>query len=185
MSLLFTKPLPLGFKAPDFELADALSGTHKKLNDIKGSKGTLVMIICNHCPYVKHIVGELSKLARHYQTHGIGVVAISPNDALHYPEDSFDNMRLFAEQQGFSFPYLYDESQEVAKAYDAVCTPEFNLFDSDLSCVYRGQFDSSRPGNNLPLNGSSLREAIDNLLAHKPPLPNQIPSSGCSIKWKP
>lgn len=184
MALLFTKPLPLGNTAPAFTLPDAVSGQAISLEEVRGSKGTIVMIICNHCPYVKHVAGEISRITKDYQDKGIGFVAINPNDAERYPEDSFAKMTGFAGLHDFQFPYLYDESQDVAKAYDAVCTPEFNLFDADLKCVYRGQLDGSRPGNEIPNDGNSLRAALDNLLSGNPPIENQLPSSGCSIKWR-
>ena len=184
MPLMFTKPLPLGWEAPDFNLPDAVSGQHLSLKDVRGSKGTLVMIICNHCPCVKHVISEVVRVAKDYMPLGIGMAAINPNDANNFPEDSFEKMHEFAKTHGFVFPYLHDESQQVAKAYDAACTPEFNLFDAEMKCVYRGRLDGSRQENSVPLTGADLRAAIENLLSGNPPLENQLPSSGCSIKWK-
>ena len=179
-----TKQIPLGFKAPDFNLADTVSGKIKSFDEIKGSKGTVVMFICNHCPYVKHIIHELVRVAKEYFHWGIGFVAISSNDVLNYPQDHPDKMKDFAAEQDFPFPYLYDESQEVAKAYDAACTPDFGVFDADDRCVYRGQFDDSRPGNDKLVSGRDLRKSLDLILAGEPVPEDQIPSVGCNIKWK-
>ncbi len=179
-----TKQIPLGFKAPDFKLPDTVSGKIKSFNDIKGSKGTVVMFICNHCPYVKHIIHELVRVAKDYMPEGIGFVAISSNDVVNYPQDHPDKMKSFATEQCFPFPYLYDESQEVAKAYDAVCTPDFDVFDADDRCVYRGQFDDSRPGNDKAVSGRDLRKSLDLILAGKAVPEDQLPSVGCNIKWK-
>ena len=176
--------IPLGIIAPDFILLDTVSGKPKKLQDLKGEKATLIMFICNHCPFVKHIQNELVKIGCEYPDKGIGVVAISSNDAESYPEDSPKNMKLLAESLGYRFPYLYDETQEVARKYDATCTPDFFIFDAELKCVYRGQLDDSRPGNNIPVNGSDIRNALDSILAGGQISETQTPSVGCNIKWK-
>lgn len=176
--------LSLGTPAPDFLLADVVSGRELSLSDISGENGTLVMFICNHCPYVKHVQEQLVELADHYMSEGVGVVAISSNDVEAYPEDSPEAMREEARKWHYHFPYLYDESQEVARAYNAACTPDFYLFNSSLELVYRGQFDSSRPGNGLEVTGEYLRTAMDDLLAGNPITVKQIPSVGCNIKWK-
>lgn len=184
MALTPTKNIPLGFMAPAFNLPDTVSGKHLSYNQVRGEKGTLVMFICNHCPYVIHVIHELVKLAADYQTLGIGFVAISSNDAVKYPEDSPAKMKEFAAKHQFPFPYLYDESQETAKQYDAACTPDFNLFDATDRCVYRGRLDESRPGNNLPVNGADMRKVLDLLLSGSEISTDQPPSMGCSIKWK-
>jgi peroxiredoxin len=175
--------LALGTPAPDFSLADG-KGKRFALPHFAGSKGLLVAFICNHCPYVKHLLDGFVEFAREYGPKGLAIVAINPNDATAYPEDSPQNMVRIAAQKGFTFPYLIDETQAVAKAYQAVCTPDFFLFDSARKLVYRGQFDSSRPGKGLPVTGSDLRAAVDSLFAGRSIAP-QIPSVGCSIKWKP
>lgn len=184
MALTPTKVIPLGFTAPDFKLVDQISSKALTYNDIKGEKGTLVMFTCNHCPYVKHLVHELVAIGKEFMPKGIGMVAISANDVVNYPEDSPEKMKVFAAKNDFPFPYLYDETQEVAKAYDAACTPDFNLFDAENRCVYRGQFDGSRPGNEVPVSGKDLRAAINLVLDGKKVPENQIPSIGCNIKWK-
>ena len=176
--------LALDTKAPDFELFDTVSGTMLTLDQVKGSKGTLVMFICNHCPFVIHVNPELAKLGNEYQDKGIGFAAISSNDVVNYPQDAPDLMKKNAQEVGYSFPYLYDETQEIAKAYDAACTPDFYLFDADLRLVYRGQLDDSRPGNGIPLTGNDLRNAMDALLEGKEINQDQKPSIGCNIKWK-
>lgn len=184
MALTPTKSIPLGFSAPEFKLIDQISSKTLIYNDIKGEKGTLVMFICNHCPYVKHIIHELVAVGNEFIPQGIGMVAISANDAMKYQEDSPEKMKIFAAKNDFPFPYLYDETQEVAKAYDAACTPDFNLFDAEDRCVYRGQFDGSRPGNEVPVSGKDLRAALKLVLEGKKVPENQIPSIGCNIKWK-
>ncbi|WP_067037916.1 thioredoxin family protein [Allomuricauda sp. CP2A] len=175
--------LPLGTKAPDFELLDTVSDETLSLQKIKGEKGTVVLFICNHCPFVIHVNPEISKLGKEYQAKGINFVAISSNDVENYPQDAPHLMKEKAQEMDYTFPYLYDETQEVAKAYDAACTPDFYLFDGDSKLVYRGQLDDSRPGNGLPLTGSDLRNAMDALLEGKIIDPNQKPSIGCNIKW--
>ena len=175
---------PLGMKAPDFTLPDTTGGT-VSLSDFEGGAGLLVAFICNHCPYVKHIAGELADFGREYQDLGLGVVAIAANDADNYPQDGPEAMVTEAEERGYTFPYLFDGTQEVAKAYGAACTPDLFLFDEDLELVYRGQLDSSRPGNDIPITGKDLRAAMDAVLEGKPQADEQRPSLGCNIKWKP
>lgn len=176
--------LPLGTKAPIFDLPDVVSGKQMSYYDLKGEKGLVVMFICNHCPYVIHIQEEIARIANDYQSKGIGFVAISSNDVNQYHEDSPDLMKVLAEQNGFDFPYLYDELQEVAKVYQASCTPDFMVFDSMDNCVYRGRLDDATPGNGIPVTGADLRQALTNLIENKVVDSNQLPSIGCSIKWK-
>jgi len=175
--------LPLGTKAPSFRLPDP-SGKWVSSDDFKEARAFLVAFICNHCPYVKHIRFQFASLAKEYQSRGVGVVAISSNDVENYPDDSPEKMAEEIKQVGYTFPYLYDESQQVAKAFRAACTPDFFLFDRNRSLVYRGQFDDSRPGNPLPVTGADLRAALDALLAGDSVPLNQKPSVGCNIKWK-
>ena len=174
----------LGTRAPDFRLSDG-SGKIVSLDDFKGAAALLVMFICNHCPFVKHIRSGLAKLGRDYKGRGLAIVAINSNDVVSYPEDSPEEMAKEARAAGYEFPYLYDEEQEVAKAYRAACTPDFFLFDRERRLVYRGQFDNSRPGNNLPVTGADLRAAADAVLAGSSPSADQKASIGCNIKWKP
>ena len=176
--------IPLGTQAPDFNLIDTVSGKMKSLSELKGERATVVMFICNHCPYVKHINRHLVKVAGEYSSKGVSFVAISSNDVENYPEDSPQLMQKTAEEEGYSFPYLYDETQEVAKAYDAACTPDFFVFDKDLKCAYRGQFDDARPKNDKPVTGRDLRAALDDIVTGKPVSIEQVPSIGCNIKWK-
>ena len=176
--------LPLGTKAPDFRLPDT-GGKMVSLADFKNAAALLIVFMCNHCPYVKHIRAGLAQLARDYQPRGLGVVGINSNDVANYPQDSPAKMAEEAKAAGYIFPYLYDETQAVAKAYHAACTPDIYLFDKDQRLVYRGQFDESRPGNNIPVTGKDLRGAIDAVLAGKPVAADQKPSIGCNIKWKP
>jgi thiol-disulfide isomerase/thioredoxin len=176
--------LPLGTKAPQFDLPDTITGKHVQLNHSPQHIATVIMFICNHCPFVKHISPELTRLANDYIPKNIRFIAISSNDVVHYPDDAPELMKLNAEQNHYPFPYLYDETQEVAKAYQAACTPDFFVFDRELKLVYRGQLDDSRPGNNLPVNGESLRKALDCLLENKNLDLAQKPSIGCNIKWK-
>ncbi|MEM9340441.1 MAG: thioredoxin family protein [Bacteroidota bacterium] len=184
MALKESNMMPLGTKASAFELVDVVSNITFSLEDIRGEEGTLVMFICAHCPYVKNIEEELSVMAKQYKNLGIGFVGISSNDAASYPEDAPDGLRDQAKKVGFEFPYLYDETQEVAKAYDVACTPDFFLFNDQLSLVYRGRFDSSTPGNTDPISGDDLRLAITHLLEYQKIPEEQHPSVGCSIKWK-
>lgn len=176
--------IDLETKAPDFKLLDTVTGKPYDLKETKDSKATVIMFICNHCPYVKHVILELVKLARDYQSKGIAFIAINANDAIAYPEDAPKKMTQLAKQLGFSFPYLYDETQSIAKAYQAACTPDFFIFNKDLLCVYRGQLDGSRPGNKIPVTGKDIRSALNNILQGKPVSPQQQPSMGCNIKWK-
>lgn len=176
--------MPLGTQAPELTLPDTVSGKDLSLQGLKGENATVVMFICNHCPFVKHIEPELVKLGRDYPAKGVGIIAISSNDVNNYPEDSPEKMKSLALSLGYNFPYLYDESQQVAKAFDAACTPDFYIFDKDLKCVYRGQLDDSRPGNDIPLTGNDLREALNSILSSKQVSSIQKPSVGCNIKWK-
>jgi thiol-disulfide isomerase/thioredoxin len=176
--------IPLGTKAPTFTLPDTISGEQYSLGAMKGRTATVIMFICNHCPFVKHVNPELVRLVRDYVDKGIGFVAISSNDVNQYPEDSPEQMELTARSLSYNFPYLYDETQEVAHAYDAACTPDFYVFDKNLVLVYRGQLDDSRPGNDKSLTGIDIRNALDALLSNKPVSREQKPSIGCNIKWK-
>ncbi len=175
--------LPLGTQAPDFSLMDSVTGKTLNLATIRGEKGTVIMFICNHCPFVVHVNPEIARVAMAYQSKGIGFIAISSNDVVNYPQDAPHLMKKVAAESGYSFPYLYDETQEIAKAYDAACTPDFYLFDGDMELVYRGQLDDSRPGNGIPLSGSDLRTAMDALLHGQENTQTQKPSIGCNIKW--
>ena len=174
--------LPLGTQAPDFSLINTDSQT-VSLSDFSGKPALLVMFICNHCPFVKHIAEELSVLGREYQSRGASIVAISSNDSTKYPEDSPEQMVHESENRGYVFPYLFDEDQAVAKAYKAACTPDFFLFDGEQKLAYRGQLDASRPGNDIPVTGTDLRSALDAILSGQPVTENQTPSIGCNIKW--
>ena len=177
--------LPLGTPAPAFALPDAVTGRTVASADFASSPLLLVTFICNHCPFVKHILDGFVGFAREFGARGVAVVAISPNDITGHPEDSPAEMARIARLKDFTFPYLYDESQEVAKAYQAVCTPEFFLFDRGRRLAYRGQLDGSRPGNRIPVTGADLRAACEALLAGTALTREQVPSVGCSIKWKP
>jgi thiol-disulfide isomerase/thioredoxin len=176
--------MPLGTVAPDFSLLNVITGEMVTLQNLKSDKATVIMFICNHCPYVKHVQAELVKLANHYQSQGVSFIAINSNDAVNYPDDAPDKMKEVAQQLGYPFPYLYDETQEVAKVYQAACTPDFYIFDSYLKCAYRGQLDGSRPKNDIPVTGKDMREALDAMLAGQSVDPVQTPSLGCNIKWK-
>ena len=173
-----------GTKAPDFTLLNTIDDKKYSLQDLKGEKGTVIMFICNHCPFVLHVNAELVKMANEYQQKGINFIAISPNDVENYPQDAPYLMKQLAKNESYPFPYLYDETQEVAKAYDAACTPDFYAFDANLKVIYHGQLDDSRPGNGKPVTGIDLRNALENLLENKDVLENQKPSVGCGIKWK-
>ncbi len=175
--------IPLGTIAPELQLEDTVSGKQLGLKEMKGEAGTLIMFICNHCPFVKHVNAGIVDLAKEFQSKGIGFIAISSNDVENYPEDAPHLMKQTAANEGFTFPYLYDATQEVARAYDAACTPDFYLFDKQLALVYRGQLDDSRPGNGIPVSGKDLRRAINSLLEGKKISEVQKPSIGCNIKW--
>ncbi len=184
MALTESNMLDLGTKAPDFTLLDTVSGKEISLNTIKSDKATVVMFTCNHCPYVIHINEELVALAKEYQAKGVSFVAISSNDVENYPQDSPEKMKELAADVGYTFPYLYDESQAVAKAYDAACTPDFYLFDGNLVLKYRGRLCASRPKTDVPVTGKDLRAAIDAVLLDSEVDTKQYPSAGCNIKWK-
>jgi peroxiredoxin len=176
--------IPLGTLAPGFTLPDTVSGNQLSLQELKGEKATVVMFLSNHCPYVKHVNSELVKMGNEYQPKGVKFIAISSNDVVSHPDDAPDKMKETAQQWGYPFPYLYDESQQVAKAYDAACTPDFYIFDKDLKLVYRGQLDDSRPSNQVPLTGKDMRAALDNIISGKEVSPYQRPGIGCNIKWR-
>jgi peroxiredoxin len=184
MAETFSTMLPLGTKATDFKLIDTCTEKFLSLQELKSNKATVIMFICNHCPYVKHIQHKLIETAIKYQAHGIHFIAISSNDSKNYPADGPEKMREVAKNQGYPFPYLFDETQEIAKMYKAACTPDFYIFDKNLLCVYRGRFDDATPGNNNPVTGKDLSAALDNILNSKPVDSNQKPSVGCNIKWK-
>jgi peroxiredoxin len=175
---------PLGSALPKFRLQDVTSGRSVSESDYSDAPALLVVFLCNHCPFVKHIRSGLASFARDYQERGLAVVAISSNDTNAYPQDGPDGMREEAQSAGYSFPYLFDETQEIAKAFQAACTPDFFLYDRDRRLAYRGQFDASRPSNQVPVMGSDLRAAADALLAGRKPTAQQTPSIGCNIKWK-
>jgi peroxiredoxin len=184
MALTQSTMLELGTEAPDFSLPDVVTGRTVHRDDFRGRPALLVMFICAHCPYVKHVESGLAALAEDFSDQAVGIVAISSNDAVNHPDDNPEGLNHQAETRGFIFPYLYDETQAVAKAYKAACTPDFFLFDGDFKLVYRGQFDSSRPGNGIPVTGEDLRFAIGQVLAGKHVPTDQQPSMGCNIKWK-
>ena len=175
--------LPLGTSAPNFSLPDT-KGIIVSLGDFTEAPALLVVFMCNHCPFVKHILSDLVKLAKEYQAKGVAVTGINSNDVVNFPEDSPKMMARIAKKAGFTFPYLFDESQDVAKAYHATCTPDFFLFDKERKLVYRGQMDDSRPGNNIPITGLDLIKAMDAVLAGREVSTEQKPSIGCNIKWK-
>jgi peroxiredoxin len=185
MAVESSKDLPLGTRAPDFALPDTVSGRTIRLTDYAASPALLVTFICNHCPYVIHIRPALVEFAVEYQPRGLGLVAISANDPQAHPQDSPEQMGLVAKQSGFTFPYLFDQTQQTARAYRAACTPEFYLFDSARRLVYRGRFDASRPNSQVAVTGAELRAAADAVLAGRPVPADQKPSVGCSIKWRP
>lgn len=184
MALTETIQLPLGFEAPAFSLTDVVTGAMVSLEGLKGERGTVVMFICNHCPYVIHVRQKLVEVARQYQPMGINFIAISSNDITRYPDDSPEKMKQLALEMDFPFPYLYDETQEVAKAYHAACTPDLSVFDASLACVYRGRLDDSTPGNGKQVTGNDLSKSLDALLRGDVPVEPQYPSMGCNIKWK-
>ena len=184
MSATQSTMLPLGTLAPKFMLVEPSTGQIRSLDELKSEKATLVMFICNHCPFVKHVNPQLVALANDYLPQGVSIIAISSNDVESYPDDSPIKMAETAQRLGYPFPYLYDDTQDVARAYHAACTPDFFLFDGTMKLVYRGQLDSSRPSNSIPVDGSDLRRAIDAVLAGKKVDEHQQPSIGCNIKWK-
>lgn len=184
MALTPSNMLPLGTTAPDFTLPDAVSDKQLSLQQLKSDVATVIMFICNHCPYVKHVQHELVKLAQDYQNKNVAFIAISSNDTQNHPDDGPEKMREVALKLGYTFPYLYDEAQNVAKAYQAACTPDFYIFDKNLQCTYRGQLDDSRPGSGIPVTGKDIRAALDAMLNNKPVNSEQKPSMGCNIKWK-
>lgn len=184
MAVTESTMLPLGQIAPSFSLHDVVSGNTVTLEDVKSDVATVMVFTCNHCPYVKHIQEGFMKLVGDYQTKGVSFVAINSNDVTKYPDDSPEKMKEIAAEFNYTFPYLFDETQEVAKAYDAACTPDFYIFDKDTRCVYRGQLDGSRPGNGVPVTGEAIRSALDSILSSSPITVEQRPSSGCNIKWK-
>ncbi|MFV8224749.1 thioredoxin family protein [Christiangramia aquimixticola] len=184
MSLTASHMLALGSKAPDFKLMDTITGHLTTLEDVRGERGTLIMFLCNHCPFVKHVNEELVRISNEYRQLGFGSAAISSNDIDKYPEDHPDQMKEVAAKNQYTFPYLFDGTQEIAKAYEAACTPDLFLFDAELKLIYRGQLDDSRPGNGLHPNGRDLREAMDAVLNNRKVSEDQKPSIGCNIKWK-
>jgi|SRR5690554_1280767 len=183
MAVTPSNMVPLGTKATDFNLINPLSNQLNSLEKLKGEEGTLIIFMCNHCPYVVHVIEKLVEMHENHVSKGIEFIGISANDVEKYPQDAPDKMVEFIKHYDIKFPYLYDESQEVAKAYDATCTPDFFLFDEDLKLVYRGQMDESRPGGKAP-TGANMIAAFEHLLNNKPPIENQLPSMGCNIKWK-
>ncbi|WP_425420214.1 thioredoxin family protein [Phaeodactylibacter xiamenensis] len=184
MALTESKMMRLGTVAPNFSLEDTVTGETVQLGDVESPHGTVIFFLCNHCPYVIHVNPELVRLANAYKKKGIGFAAISSNDAVQYPQDGPEAMKQTAAKVGYPFPYLYDKTQEVAKAYDAACTPDIFVFDGRGRLYYRGRLDGSRPNNDMPLTGEDLRAALDHLLAGDPPPEQQYPSAGCNIKWK-
>lgn len=185
MALTPTTSIPLGFQAPSFTLPDARTGDVLNSGELMQEGPSVVVFMCNHCPFVVHLIDSLVEFAAEYQARGLNFIAISSNDVENYPQDGFEQMRDLAAEKGFTFPYLYDESQDVARAYDAACTPDFSVFDAAGKCVYRGQYDGSRPGNDVLVTGKDLRQVCDALLAGEAvSAEGQIPSIGCNIKWK-
>ncbi len=184
MTLTPTKNIPLGFTAPRFKLLNPLTNKIENLDDLKGEKATVIIFMCNHCPYVIHILDELVKIANDYKEKDICFIGINSNNIISHPQDSPENMVKLIEEYNIPFSYLFDETQEIAKLYDAACTPDFSIFDKNIKCLYRGQMDSSRPGNNKPNNGKDMREVLENILNNQPVSKSQLPSIGCNIKWK-
>jgi peroxiredoxin len=185
MALTQSTMLPLGTPFPHFELPDVVTGKRLSSTQLTGKPGILVMFICRHCPYVVHVQAELARIGKDYGKKSISIIAISSNDAEHYSDDRPEQLKAMAQEQGFTFPYCYDEDQNVAKVFTAACTPDFFLFDANEQLVYRGQLDDSRPGNGKPVTGKDLRDAMDAVLGNQPVSQNQRPSAGCNIKWKP
>jgi peroxiredoxin len=184
MALTASNEFAIGTKAPDFKLINTTDDTFYALHDLKGEKATVILFICNHCPFVIHVNDVLVQLANEYQEKGINFIAISSNDVDNYPQDAPELMKQLAKNVHYPFPYLYDETQDVAKAYNAACTPDFYVFDANLKAVYHGQLDNSRPQNGKPVTGKDLKDSLENVLANKPVLENQKPSMGCGIKWR-
>ncbi|MGB1020680.1 MAG: thioredoxin family protein [Flavobacteriaceae bacterium] len=180
-----SKMLSLKTKAPEFNLPNVVNGSNHSFSELQGRQGTLLVFMCNHCPYVIHIIEALAAFAKDIEPQGISTIAISSNSVVTHPQDGPEAMKTFAEKFNFSFPYLYDATQEVAKSYDAACTPDLYLFDQKGELFYRGRFDTSRPGNDLPLSGSDLKTAVEFLLKGEKPPEKQYPSLGCNIKWHP
>jgi peroxiredoxin len=176
--------VPLGSEAPKFELLDVKTDKSVKSEDLFGKKGTLIMFICNHCPFVKHVNQQIVQISKDYQNSGIKLIAISSNDIINYPDDSPSEMKKVAIKENFTFPYLFDETQIVAKNYDAACTPDFFIFNNSNKLIYRGQLDDSRPGNNITVTGGDIRNALESLINFEEINPVQKPSIGCNIKWK-
>ena len=183
MSLVESTMLPLGTKAPNFHIKDVISNNYYSFDDLRSDRATVVMFICNHCPFVIHVNPEIVRMANDYKSKGVSFIAISSNDVDNYPEDAPDKMSIVAKVLKFPFPYLYDKHQEVAKAYDAACTPDFYVFNGADELTYRGRLDQSRPGNSIPLTGEDLRAAIDATISNEK-IEDQYPSAGCNIKWK-
>lgn len=183
MALTESNMMPIGTKAPNFHIRDVVSDNYYSLDDLASDQATVIMFICNHCPFVIHVNSMLVEMANEYRNKGVSFIAISSNDVEKYPEDAPDKMSIVAKVLRYPFPYLYDKRQEVAKAYDAACTPDFYVFDGDQKLSYRGRLDDSRPGNGIPLSGKDLRNAIDATIAGQE-IPEQYPSAGCNIKWK-
>ncbi|MEY3052504.1 MAG: hypothetical protein RLY31_2289 [Bacteroidota bacterium] len=184
MARTLSNMIPLGTSAPDFTLPDTVSGRKVSLTELSTGKALVIMFLCNHCPYVKHVNAGIVRLAEDFQPQGVRFVAISSNDAVNYPDDAPDKMRHVAEEEGYPFPYLYDEDQSVARAYDAACTPDFYVFDREGKLVYRGRMDASRPQTDTPVTGADLRAALEAVLRGETPSEDQYPSLGCNIKWK-
>ena len=184
MPLTSSKMLLIGSTAPDFQLPDTVSNKMLSLHDLKSKTATVVMFICNHCPFVKHILPDLVRITHEYQALGIQFIAINSNDIQSYPDDAPEKMRELAHKMSFPFPYLFDETQQVAKAYQAACTPDFYIFDLQLHCVYQGRFDGATPGNQIPVTGNELCNALDQILIGEKISDEQHPSVGCNIKWK-
>lgn len=184
MALTESNMLPVGTKAPTFKLLNTVSGNIESLEELQSDVATVIIFSCNHCPYVIHVNSELVSIANEYYEKGVRFIVISSNDVENYPQDGPDKMSIVAKVLQYPFPYLYDETQEVAKAYDAACTPDIYVFDQDMKLYYRGRLDDSRPGNDKPLTGKDLRNALDGVLAGEHPPENQYPSAGCNIKWK-
>lgn len=184
MALTESNMLPLGTVAPDFDLLNVITGERESLNQLKGEKGTLMVFMCNHCPYVVHLLDSIISNSKKWKQQGIATIGISSNSILTHPQDGPEEMASLANEKSFGFPYLFDASQSVARAYDAACTPDFYLFDAALKLHYRGRYDGSRPGNDVAIDGADLQEAIDTMMVTKTPLAKQWPSMGCNIKWE-